>query len=218
MTREKELKAVITMDHPRYDRYTSYGNATSNGRNRLASLTYLTIVASLDLSSKWAASTADTIAPSSADKSHTSSVTRNFRARLKKAAGPFDALTAITCLGLMVEEVSPPLRAASSGVEGDVLSDAWSRLAGGFRSCEMPLSSVKLGGVTGCWVGCLSRAFVWGVDVVISDGWFVSGAAMYVDFPSPFSVDMLFESISLPTVTPSSNRTKARAPVSGIGC
>jgi len=56
-----------------------------------------TIFASLDRSNKWAASTADTIAPSSADKSQNSSVTRNLRARLKKAAGFLEALTAMTC-------------------------------------------------------------------------------------------------------------------------
>jgi len=56
-------------------------------------------VANCDLSRRWAASTADTIAPSRAERSHISSVARNFRARLKKAAGPFEALTAITCLG-----------------------------------------------------------------------------------------------------------------------
>ena len=54
--------------------------------------------ANWDRSNKWAASTAATMAPSSADKSHISSVTRNLRARLKKAAGPLLALTAMTCL------------------------------------------------------------------------------------------------------------------------
>lgn len=75
--------------------------------------THLTIVASLDLSNKCAASTAETMAPSSADKSHVSSETRNFLARLKNAAGPFDALTAMTCLGVGVV----------SSVDGYVLSD-----------------------------------------------------------------------------------------------
>ena len=59
---------------------------------------YLAMLASLDRSKRWAASTADTMAPSKADRSTTSSVMRNFRARLKKAAGPLDALTAMTCL------------------------------------------------------------------------------------------------------------------------
>lgn len=62
--------------------------------------TYRTMVANFDRSSKWAASTAETMAPSNAERSHNSSVTRNFRARLKKAVGPFEALTAITCRGL----------------------------------------------------------------------------------------------------------------------
>ena len=66
---------------------------------RKFTFTYLMIVASLDRSSKCAASTADTIAPSKADKSQVSSVTKNFLARLKNAAGPLEALTAITCLG-----------------------------------------------------------------------------------------------------------------------
>ena len=46
------------------------------------------------------------MAPSKADKSHVSSVTRNLRAKLKKAAGPLDALTAITCRGDSLEVVS----------------------------------------------------------------------------------------------------------------
>ena len=56
-------------------------------------------MAILARSNRCAASTADTIAPSKADRSTTSSVTRNFRARLKNADGPFDTLTAMTCLG-----------------------------------------------------------------------------------------------------------------------
>ncbi len=62
--------------------------------------TYLIIVAILDLSSRCAASIADTIAPSSAERSQVSSVTKNFLARLKNADGPFDTLTAIVCRGL----------------------------------------------------------------------------------------------------------------------
>mmetsp|Transcript_12435 Transcript_12435/g.23332 ORF Transcript_12435/g.23332 Transcript_12435/m.23332 type:complete len:92 (-) Transcript_12435:654-929(-) len=62
----------------------------------LHEFTYRTIFASLDLSSKWAASTADTIAPSSADRSQYSSETRNLLAKLKNAAGFLDALTAMT--------------------------------------------------------------------------------------------------------------------------
>ncbi len=58
--------------------------------------TYLTMSAIFDRSRRWAASTADTIAPSSADRSQTSSVARNFLAKLKNAAGPLDALTAMT--------------------------------------------------------------------------------------------------------------------------
>lgn len=53
-----------------------------------------TIVAIFDRSSKWAASTAVNIAPSKADRSHSSSVARNFLARLKNTAGFLDALTA----------------------------------------------------------------------------------------------------------------------------
>lgn len=67
------------------------------GQSRFS--TYPTMEASLDRSSRCAASTADTMAPSSADKSHISCATKNFRARLKKAAGLLEALTAITCLG-----------------------------------------------------------------------------------------------------------------------
>jgi len=62
--------------------------------------TYLIIVAILERSSRCAASIADTIAPSKADRSQVSSVTKNFLARLKKAEGPFDTLTAIVCRGL----------------------------------------------------------------------------------------------------------------------
>jgi hypothetical protein len=79
-------------------------------------LTHLTMLASLERSSKCAASTAETMAPSSADKSQVSSVTRNFLARLKNAAGPFDALTAITCLA----------GGSVSCDDGCVLSDGWS--------------------------------------------------------------------------------------------
>jgi hypothetical protein len=79
-------------------------------------LTHLTMLASLERSSKCAASTAETMAPSSADKSQVSSVTRNFLARLKNAAGPFDALTAITCLA----------GGRASCDEGCVLADGWS--------------------------------------------------------------------------------------------
>lgn len=76
--------------------------------------THLTISANFERSSKCAASTAETIAPSNADRSQNSSVTRNFLARLKKAAGPLDALTAITwCL---------------SGVEAG--SSVWERRSG----------------------------------------------------------------------------------------
>lgn len=59
---------------------------------------YLATVASFERSNKCAASTADTIAPSRAERSHISSVARNFLAKLKNAAGPLDALTAITGL------------------------------------------------------------------------------------------------------------------------
>jgi hypothetical protein len=72
--------------------------------------TYLTIFASFDLSNKWAASTADTIAPSSADRSQYSSVTRNLLAKLKNAAGFLDALTAMTWRSWgMQEETSCPV-------------------------------------------------------------------------------------------------------------
>lgn len=64
-----------------------------------------TIVAILERSNRCAESTADTIAPSRADRSHSSSVTRNLRAKLKKAEGPFDTLTAITCRGGSGDEV-----------------------------------------------------------------------------------------------------------------
>eukprot|EP00585_Thalassiosira_rotula_P026242 CAMPEP_0196234478 /NCGR_PEP_ID=MMETSP0913-20130531/4568_2 /TAXON_ID=49265 /ORGANISM="Thalassiosira rotula, Strain GSO102" /LENGTH=112 /DNA_ID=CAMNT_0041515553 /DNA_START=418 /DNA_END=753 /DNA_ORIENTATION=- len=63
------------------------------------------MVAIFERSNRCAASTADTIAPSRADKSQASSVTKNFRARLKKADGPFDTLTAMTCLGCSGNEV-----------------------------------------------------------------------------------------------------------------
>jgi len=42
------------------------------------------------------------MAPSKAERSHDSSVTKNFLAKLKKAEGLFDTLTAIVCLGLSV--------------------------------------------------------------------------------------------------------------------
>jgi len=57
------------------------------------------ILASLERSSKCAVSTAVTIAPSKAERSHDSSETRNLLARLKNADGCFEALTAMTCLG-----------------------------------------------------------------------------------------------------------------------
>lgn len=69
-------------------------------------------MASFERSKRCAASTAETIAPSRADKSHISSVTKNLRARLKKAVGPFEAETAMTCLG--PDEISC--------VDGDVLT------------------------------------------------------------------------------------------------
>jgi len=100
--------------------------------------TYLAIVASLDRSNRCAASTADTIAPSKAERSHISSVTRNFRAKLKNAVGPLEALTAITCRGLAV----------ISGVDGEVLADGWSLFAAGFLSCSPPLD-----GCSPCFVG-----------------------------------------------------------------
>lgn len=65
------------------------------------------ILASLERSSRCAVSTAVTMAPSNADRSQDSSVTRNLRARLKNADGCFDALTAITCLGV-VDAVGAP--------------------------------------------------------------------------------------------------------------
>jgi hypothetical protein len=58
--------------------------------------TYRMIVANFDRSKRCAASAADTIAPSKADKSQISSVTKNLRAKLKNAVGPLLALTAIT--------------------------------------------------------------------------------------------------------------------------
>ena len=70
--------------------------------NTNADRTYLVIVAILDRSSRFAASIADTIAPSNAERSQVSSVTKNFLARLKNAEGPFETLTAIVCRGLSV--------------------------------------------------------------------------------------------------------------------
>jgi len=94
---------------------------------KLCANSYRTIVAILERSSRCAASTAATIAPSRADKSHSSSVTKNFRARLKNADGPFETLTAITCFGWSSEvmhssipcsyEDSVPVVAASNAVE-----------------------------------------------------------------------------------------------------
>jgi hypothetical protein len=54
------------------------------------------MVANFDRSNRCAASAAETIAPSKADRSHISSVTKNLRAKLKNAVGPLLALTAIT--------------------------------------------------------------------------------------------------------------------------
>lgn len=87
---------------------------------------------------------AETIAPSRAERSHISSVTRNLRARLKKVAGPLLALTAMTWRGLAGSS-------GDAGVEGDVLSDAWSRVAAGFFSSETPTScsSESAGGDSG---------------------------------------------------------------------
>ena len=65
-------------------------------------LTHRIMVANLDRTNRCAASAADTIAPSKADKSQTSSVTRNFRAKLKNAVGPLLALTAMTWRGRCV--------------------------------------------------------------------------------------------------------------------
>ena len=117
--------------------------------------THLTIVANLERSSRWAASTAETMAPSSADKSHISSVTKNFRARLKKAAGPLEALTAITCRGFngSSSNVGPPEEAA---------------LADGFCSSGrepgdgIPLEVVSLGtGISLCSRGIGLRGVDW---------------------------------------------------------
>jgi hypothetical protein len=57
------------------------------------------------------------MAPSKAERSQISSVTRNFLARLKNAAGPLEALTAMTWRGLCL---------GSSGVEGEVVFDVGS--------------------------------------------------------------------------------------------
>lgn len=85
------------------------------------------IVAIFDRSKRCAASTAETIAPSRAEKSHTSSVTKNFRAKLKNAEGPFDALTAMTCLGF--GDGGPPWSArcsveCSDAIPADAASDS----------------------------------------------------------------------------------------------
>lgn len=64
------------------------------------------------------------MAPSRAERSQVSSVTRNFRAKLKNAAGPFDALTAMTCRG----------GAFCASLDGCVLSDGWSLVGEGPRS------------------------------------------------------------------------------------
>ena len=82
------------------------------------STTYRTIVASCDRSRRWAASTADTMAPSSAERSHISSVTKNFLARLKNAAGPFVALTAMTCRGLSSGFVADVDACVDVGIDG----------------------------------------------------------------------------------------------------
>ena len=124
------------------------------------SSTYFTMVASLDRSRRCAASTAETIAPSSAERSHISSVTKNFLARLKKAAGPFDALTAMTCLGLSA------VCDVSSAV-GEVASDdGWSRLllADDDRADGFPSPSSWLDGVVAT-VGILVDSAVTCVSV-----------------------------------------------------
>ena len=69
--------------------------------------TDLVIVAICERSKRCAASTADTMAPSSAERSTSSSVTKNFRAKLKKAAGPFATPTAIVCRGCSCGEADP---------------------------------------------------------------------------------------------------------------
>ena len=55
------------------------------------------------------------MAPSNADNSHISSLTRNFLARLKYAAGPLAAPTAMTCSGVSS-------RTASLAIVSDVSS------------------------------------------------------------------------------------------------
>lgn len=124
-----------------------------------------TIVAILERSNRCAASTAVTIAPSRAEKSHSSSVTRNFFARFMKADGLFDTLTAMTCLGfsgsgnLVPSSVSPcseisrsepvPVVTASSvdGV-GGVVGDLASLALSASDKEEMPIvvASVPTGG------------------------------------------------------------------------
>lgn len=140
--------------------------------------THLTMVASWDLSKRCAASTAETMAPSRADRSHISSVTKNFRARLKKAAGPLEALTAMTCRGFD----------GSSGVDGEVLSDAWSLLAGGF------LSDSGRSRVSEClgWVlriGVVGSPCEAGMDDSV--GCLCACSAVLPCFPLPPSVDIL---------------------------
>lgn len=96
------------------------------------------MVANLDRTNRCAASAADTIAPSKADKSQTSSVTRNFRAKLKNAVGPLLALTAMTWRGRCVRW--------SSGVVAGVVdvSTVWSRfddaIGGSFWSCVLAVA------------------------------------------------------------------------------
>jgi hypothetical protein len=111
-------------------------------------------------------------------------VTKNFRARLKNAAGPLEALTAMTCRGRI---------ASSEGVVGDVFSDAWSRLlvAAGFlspaeaTSCS---SGTSLGGVEGFW--CVD---VCGLGFTV--GFLDAFAACFPVFPAPRSVDMLMRRV-----------------------
>jgi hypothetical protein len=95
-------------------------------------------------------------------------VTRNFRARLKKAAGPLEALTAITWSGRF---------GRSSGVDGVVLSDGWSRLTGcGFRNT----SSFSFEGVvTGSDVTDWELVFSGFIATKISEGFWLFDEAAF---------------------------------------
>lgn len=154
------------------------------------------------------------MAPSKADKSHISLVTRNFRARLKKAAGLLEALTAITCLGGSPESAvvdgaatvgaDPSATGAPDATVGaSALPDFDSLLAdcselaaaavvvSSFGCCCWFVDSVDIGCCCcGCCCCCCCSRFAVFVPVLVP--------SLDNDcFAAPFSVDILCRSLNV---------------------